>query len=192
MLLFAIISSPDENEHNSKDKRLRIESYIAKTAEGDTAALAELYEETKGAVYGFALSVLKNTHDAEDVLQDTYIRIYNSAHTYTPRGNPMAWIIEIAKNLSYTILRKNSRAEFVPQEELENAGTDDFSDTVTENLTVTDAMLTLSESERQIIALHALSGLKHREIARILDLPISTVLSKYNRSVKKLQKMLEG
>ena len=51
---------------------------------------------------------------------------------------------------------------------------------------------TLEGEERQIILLHALSGLKHREIASLMTLPLSTVLSKYSRGLKKLKKRLEG
>lgn len=192
MLYFGIISSPKENEYTQKDKNFLLESYIAKAAEGDTDALASLYEETKSAVFGFALSLLKNTHDAEDVLQDTYVRIYSYADTYKPSGNPMAWILEITKNISYMLLRKKSRENFVSEDETSDMQSEDFSKNSDIRLSVTDAMMKLSSEERQIITLHALSGLKHREIAKLLGLPLSTVLSKYSRSVKKLQNMLEG
>ncbi len=192
MLYFGIISSPKENEYTKNCKNLLLESYIAKAAEGDTDALASLYEETKSAVYGFALSILKNAHDAEDVLQDTYIRIYSYAYTYKASGKPMAWILEITKNISYMLIRKKSREDFVSEEETANMQSADFSDNSAVKLSVADAMLKLSDEERQIITLHALSGLKHREIAKLLGLPVSTVLSKYSRSVKKLQNMLEG
>ena len=57
-----------------------------------------------------------------------------------------------------------------------------------EALLLKECMTSLSEEERQIFVLHALSGLKHREIGKLLDLPLSTVLSKYNRAIKKIQK----
>lgn len=56
-----------------------------------------------------------------------------------------------------------------------------------------DACLrSLSPEECQIVVLHAVSGFKHRQIAQVLELPISTVLSKYNRALKRLRTMLEG
>ena len=54
------------------------------------------------------------------------------------------------------------------------------------------ALQILTEEERQIVTLHALSGCKHREIAEILQIPLPTVLSKYHRALKKLKKELEG
>ena len=54
------------------------------------------------------------------------------------------------------------------------------------------ALESLTDAERQIVLLHAASGLKHREIGKLLDLPLATVLSKYHRAVKKLRAQLEG
>ena len=60
-----------------------------------------------------------------------------------------------------------------------------------DKLTVEQLLNTLDENERQIVVLHAVSGLKHREIASMLNMPLATVLSKYNRAIKKLQKIFK-
>ena len=62
--------------------------------------------------------------------------------------------------------------------------------TAEDNIIISECLNTLSNSERQIIILHAVAGMKHREIARITELPVSTVLSKYSRALKKLKKIL--
>jgi RNA polymerase sigma-70 factor (ECF subfamily) len=54
------------------------------------------------------------------------------------------------------------------------------------------AMAALTDEERRVVLLHAVTGLKHREIAALLELPLATVLSKYHRAIKKLKKQLEG
>ena len=61
-----------------------------------------------------------------------------------------------------------------------------------ERVLLQQALATLGEEERRIILLHAVTGLKHREIAALLELPLSTVLSKYNRALKKMRAYLEG
>ena len=53
-------------------------------------------------------------------------------------------------------------------------------------------MAALTDEERQVVMLHAVTGLKHREIAQLLELPLATVLSKYRRALKKLNLLLEG
>lgn len=163
---------------------------IKRLATGEKEALAELYSETRAAVYGFSLSIVKNTADAEDILQDTYLKIYSSAGSYKSKGNPMAWILTITKNLSLMKLREKSRFQDLEDHEWEAAATVEAPSEDRQLLQA--AMCILSEEERQVILLHALSGMKHREIAALLDLALPTVLSKYHRALKKLRKYLEG
>lgn len=160
-------------------------------AQGDDLALERLYVLTSSAIYSYALSVTKNTDDARDVLHDTYIKAYESAHNYISRGKPMAWLLTIAKNLCYSIFRKKSRFTDVPDEDIEGRFASDNETSVEDKLMLEQMLSVLDESERQIVALHAVSGLKHREIASMLDMPLATVLSKYNRAIKKLQKIFK-
>ncbi len=171
---------------------LRQEDYILKIANGDRAALSALYQETKASVYGFALSILKNQADAEDVLQDCFIKIWSAARGYRPLGKPMAWILTITRNLSTNILRERSKTADISEEDAEKMFVAEGPAVTTENRIVLEtAMNLLSDEEQQIIMLHAVSGLKHIEISKLLSLPLSTVLSKYNRAKKKLQDNLK-
>lgn len=186
-------SSPKTTEYTDNTENVQLEEYIARAAAGDTEGIAELYIHTQSSVYGFALSILKNTADAEDVMHDTYVRIFSYAGSYKPRGNPIPWILEITKNLAFMALRKKKRSQPIQDELLHNSVSNaDFSEQVTDELSVTQAMMTLGQEERQIVTLHAVTGLKHREIAKLLDMPLATVLSKYNRSIKKMKKILGG
>ena len=165
------------------------ENLILRMADGDGAAFRELYEQTSSAVYGFALSILKNNHDAEDVMHDTFIKMYTSAVTYKPMGKPLAWILTIVRNLCYTRMRTGSVCEDIS--EYEDLVHSDEHGSVMDKIVLQEALSKLDFEERQIVVLHSLTGLKHREIAEILELPTGTVLSKYNRSIKKLKKQLE-
>ena len=166
------------------------ENLIIRMAAGDGAAFKELYEQTSSAVYGFALSILKNKHDAEDVMHDAFIKIYTAAVAYKPMGKPMAWILTIVKNLCYSKIRAGGVCEDIS--EYEDLIRSDESGMVIDKLVLQEALSTLDFEERQIVILHSLTGMKHREIAEILELPTGTVLSKYNRSLKKLKKQLDG
>lgn len=164
-----------------------LDGYLARIACGDRQALAELYNKTRSAVYGVALSICKNVQDAEDVLQDVYIRVYQTADGYTTRGKPMAWLITIARNLALMQLRKREKTVAVAPEDWQTrfAG---YADAQTEDRLVLESLLShLSDEERQIVVLHAVAGLKHRESAQLLSLPLPTVLSKYSRALKKLK-----
>ena len=80
---------------------MELSSYIVRIADKDTNALHELYEFINKNVYAYSLSILKNHDDALEVMQDTFITIYNNADKYENQDKPMAWILTITKNLSY-------------------------------------------------------------------------------------------
>lgn len=169
------------------------EGLISQIAAGSTAALAELYRQTSSAVYGFALSMVKNSHDAEDITQDTYLRIFHGAGDYKPQGKPMAWILTIVKNLALMKLRSQKALAPLDREEWNLADASDHVQTRENRIVLEAALRLLADDERQILVLRAVSGLKHREIASLLDLKLATVLSKYHRALGKMRtRLMEG
>lgn len=166
-----------------------LERYIKDIALGNKEALANLYEQTKSAIYGFSLSILRNTHEAEDVLQDVYIKVYENANIYQANGKPLAWMITITKNLALMKIRKNKNHMDV--DELKEILADNKGINEIENqLLVNTVFSYITDEERNILILHSVSGLKHREIAKMLELPLATVLSKYNRAIKKIKRKM--
>ena len=188
MLLFALVSM---SEPPCPVGSLE-ESLLLEMGRGSQEALAGLYQATSAAVYGFALSIVKNVQDAEDIMQDVYLQAYAAAATYRPQGKPMAWLLTIARNLALGRLRTAARIQDLSEGQWSAFSIE--SDTLTaDDRTVLGAALgRLSDEERHIVVLHAVCGLKHREIAQFLDLALPTVLSKYHRSLKKLKTILEG
>lgn len=165
-----------------------IEKIISEIKNGSIEALSELYISTKETVYGFALSILKNSQEAEDVLQEVYIRIHKSADLYEPTGKPVAWILTITKNLAYMKIRQNKN--HVDINELENHLIVNLNENIENRLFIKTVFSYISDEERNILTLHSISGFKHREIAKILSMPLATVLSKYNRAIKKIKKRM--
>lgn len=186
----AVIYKMQVNEPADKDPKL-LDEYIAATAEGDMEAFAQLYKATSSAVYAYAFSVLKNSHDAEDVLHDSYLNLYSAADSYESSGKPMAWLMTIAKNLCLRTLQQRRRSSQLPQEDWEPYLESKSELSADDRLTVSACMRQLQEQERKILILHAIAGFKHREIAEFLDIPLATVLSKYARASKKLKIILE-
>lgn len=165
-----------------------LDNLLLNVAKGDLSAMEELYNQTKTGVYSFALSFLKNPEDAKDVLHNTYLSIWVSAHMYETVGKPMAWIITIAKNHCYKALRDRKWKE---ENEKENEpATEDFAKDRDIKSTIWQYLNELGDDERRIIVLHAVAGFKHREIADILNIHLSTELSKYRRGIKKLKNSL--
>ncbi len=164
---------------------------ILEIAKGNMEAFHSLYDLTAEGVYGFALSILKNRHDAEDVLQETFLSVHSNAATYTPQGKPMAWILTIARNLSLNKLKSHSKAtELGDNADYDGPKFSDISN-LEHKLVLTTAFKILSDEERQILMLHAVGGMKFREISDVLSQRLNTVLSKYHRAIKKMKQQLE-
>lgn len=177
-------------EFPTKSDAAMLDDYIAQIAQGNTAALAQLYHKTSASVYGFALSILKSTHDAQDVLQDLYISVHTSAASYRSSGKPMAWILTITRNLCLIKIRERKKTADAPPQDWERYFDERETITPEDKQVLTQCMTRLTDEERQIVVLHAVAGFKHREIAQIMDLLLPTVLSKYNRALKKLKEEL--
>ncbi len=169
-----------------------LDDLIVSVGGGDREAFAELYGRTRAAVYAMALSYLKSAEDAEDAAQDTFVRIYDAAGGYVPKGSPMAWILTITRNLSLMRMRRRMREGELSPEEWDAIPEGASGVTSEDRIVLGEAMQALTDDERRIVLLHASSGLKHRETAKLLELPLSTVLSKYNRAIKKLRVALKG
>lgn len=186
MLVFAAVAKPGATETISIDERL-----FARIAAGSQPAFQELYERAGSPVFSYALSLLRSRCDAEDAMQDTFLKIRAAAHLYQPRGKPMAWILTITRNICLMKFRQQARvAPNDPQDLREEPGLS-LVENQEDRMVLKAAFAVLSQEERQIVMLHAVSGLKHREISEALELPLSTVLSKYNRGLKKLRRQLE-
>lgn len=168
-----------------------LDECIAKIANKSAEALSDLYRETSTAVFAYALSILKNRHDAEDILHDCYIQIYQSAWQYSSRGKPMAWIFTITRNLCMHKFRRDSKVIDLPSDDWEAYLESKEGMSVEEKLIVRKCMSSLPTEDLQIVLLHAVAGYKLREIAEMLGISLSTVLSKHSRSIKKLKQSLE-
>ena len=166
-----------------------IEKLISRMASGDKEALVAFYQATKGPVYALAMSVLGERHGAEDIMQETYIKAYGAAVSYEPRGNPMAWLLTIARNLALMRIRSQKGRDGELDENLSGPG---FETGSALRLTLKGALDTLGEEERQVVVLHAVAGFTHKEAAAMLNMPLSTALSKYHRALAKLRKHLGG
>ena len=88
------------SEYAPAEERHRLQRMLLRVAEGEREALAELYRHTRAAVYGLALSYLKNAHDAQDLTQDVYVQVWDCAQQYRPTGSPMGWLLAVCSSTS--------------------------------------------------------------------------------------------
>ena len=127
-----------------------------------------------------------NRHDAEEAAQDCFVKAYAGAGTYRPQGKPMAWLIAITRNICLDRLRERAKHAHAPMEDWESY-VEQAAVSSEDRLVLEQCMNALDDAERQIVVLHAVGGMKHRETARLMGMTLTAVLSKYSRAIKKLK-----
>ncbi len=163
---------------------------ISEIAEGRKEALSDIYDCMGKQIYFIAYSILKNHHDAEDVLQEVLLNIVKESRAYEKGSNARAWILSIARNLALKSGR--DRKTYIPSDILaDDARYADDDGEFLSQLTMFDALKTLSEEESGIVLLHIESGLKFREIGEMLEIKTATAQKKYRRALAKLKKYYE-
>lgn len=174
---------------NQKQNRVQIEETLfSQIQQGDNAAFEKLYYLTYKPLYAFILSLTLNKEDAEDIMQETYIKIRGSCHLYKSQGNPMAWIMKIAKNIFLMKIRQEKNKETVEFDECRDMLALNQISSTEDRLLLEHLFQYISEIDRNIIILHIVAGMKHKEIAQMLQMPVGTVLSRYHRAMKTLKR----
>lgn len=168
-----------------------LDTLLLRTGRGDREAFARLYGLSRGAVYGLALALLHDAQEAQDVSQDVFVKVWESAPSYRPQGTPMAWLLTVARNTARMRLRQGGRQVLLDEESWNAIPAGEPGVSAEDRLLLQEGLGRLGEEERYILLLHA-GGLKHREIAALLELPLATVLSQYRRGLKKLKRAMEG
>lgn len=164
------------------------DNLILSVARGDMKALETLYNAMYREIYGYLLSMLGNEQTAEDLAQDTFLRVYKYAPKFVPAGCGKSWVYKIAGRLALTHFRNNGGGYAELSEHM--ASEVNAEERALNSQILAEAMQKISEEERQIISLHAISGFTLGEIARILDKPLGTVKWKHAEAIKKLRNIL--
>ncbi len=179
------------------------EKLIKKMAKGDRDAFAELVELYKDKVYQVSYRMLGNAQEAEDVAQETFLRVYANIGNYDPSYKFSTWIYRIATNLCIDHLRKRKQVYSLDKQVEGTDGLDwhdrlaDQSPNPEETLLtgelqgqVQQAIESLTPKYRSIITLRYIEDLSLNEISEVLKLPVSTIKTRIHRGREALRKKL--
>jgi len=153
------------------------------------------------SLYGTALRLTRRAADAEDLVQDTYLKAFRSAHQFAPGTNLKAWLFTILHNTYRNARRHDGRSPVeVDSEAVERASGDAGGDQSPEQIltrATLDADLqaaldTLPEAFRQAVWLRDVEELSYAEMAGVLDVPIGTVMSRISRGRRALLKQVQA
>ncbi len=178
------------------------EQLIARFQQGDAYAYDLLVKRYKDPLMNYIYRFVGDRTDAEDILQETFLRLYKNKHYYREIARFSTWIYTIAGNLAKTELRKRRRRSFFSinnymstDKDFElpdkNITPDRYTDSVITDDEIHKAINKLSPKFRQVILLRDIQGFSYEEIAHIVNIPLGTVKSRVNRARLRLQKDLK-
>jgi RNA polymerase sigma-70 factor (ECF subfamily) len=161
---------------------------------GCLAAYERLYNAHGARMKSIALNLLGNTADAEDAVQETFLKIYRSVDRFKGESAFTTWIYRILVNASYDLMRKRQRRNPEVQEAELEPGTLELSAASPADhllrLTLENSLKKLSDRTRTVFLLFEVEGFKHREIAEILNIPEGTSKNLLFEAKKELQRLL--
>lgn len=160
----------------------------------DEDALAELYALLGGHVYALALRLLESREEAEEVLQDTFVRVFDRAHQYDAKlGSPRAFVYTVARNEALSRLRaRKARPRRSADDEEELALLSSPAPDLTTRALVQGALERLPERDRRLLEATFFQGFSHGEVAANTGLPLGTVKTRIRRALQQLRRLLEG
>jgi len=189
--------SPEKRESRPSDEEL-----IERFQGGDLYAFDLIVKNYKEQLLSFVYRFLGNQEEAEDVVQETFLRVFRNRSAYRRVAKFSTWIYTIAGNLARTELRRRRRRRFFSISDMGLQGKDyEISDEVFNPESRTDGAIKeeiiqaeiarLSPKFREVIILRDVQELSYEEISKILRIPIGTVKSRVNRARLRLQKRLQ-
>lgn len=179
------------------------EQLMASIQERAPEALAALYDRYSGILKSLIMGVIHNDAEADDLLQEIYMEIWNqAAHYSVQKGKPLGWIVTLTRRRSIDRLRKKqayARAEERLQLETEqqpeawvnNSTEDDIEMSDTRRLLL-GVLKNLPPAQREAIELAFYSGLSQREIAAKTGIPLGTIKTRLELGLKKISEALKG
>ena len=162
---------------------------ISQICKKDKDGLRAIYEDYHPMIYSTVWGIVRNREDAEDVTSEFFIRLWNIADTYRPGRGHRAWMLTIARNMALDLVRRQRREE--PVEEVPETAAEQkaFDESIVTAVSLSQAIQTLKDEEREIVNLKIMGELTFREIARMLGKPQGTVAWCYRTAIAKLREV---
>jgi RNA polymerase sigma-70 factor (ECF subfamily) len=174
-----------------------ISDLIGRVALGDRGAFARLYEATSAKLFGICLRVLKDRTDAEDVLQETYVKIWNNAGRYRTTGySPITWLVTIARNQAIDRLRarRPETDELAAAEEVADGAATPEQRVLQggESSKLRQCLEKLAPDRASAVKAAYIEGHSYQELAERMGQPINTIRTWLRRSLASLRECLSS
>ena len=175
---------------------------LRRVAKRDQLAVGELYDKHSGYLYTFVLRILREVTEAEDTLQEIFLRVWDKAESYNESlGSPIVWMTRIARNLAIDKLRsKLGQARKIEEDidlhaelssEEQTSSPEHFAVLSQQQEFVAQAMMSLPKDQRILIEYAYFQGYTQSELAEHFHLPLGTVKTRIRASMAELRRQLE-
>ena len=177
------------------------EELIERFQNGDVYAFEQIVKRYKNRLLNFAYRFLGNIGDSEDIVQETFLRIFRKRNAYRNIAKFSTWIYTITGNLAKTELRRRKKRKLFSISSLgydekdyelpdHRRGPEEKADSVVKEEIIQKAIDVLSPKFKEVVILRDIQELSYEEISKILKIPLGTVKSRVNRARLKLQEIL--
>lgn len=179
------------------DSSRLLEDLVGRSGSGDRAAFGRLYEATSAKLFGIIVRICRDRGLAEDVLQETYVKIWRSAASYDPSvARPVSWMAAIARNSAIDQIRRKAEPRPAADDnELQamlnvaaRPGGPDFADAET----LRRCLATLDSEHRRCILLAYYDGFSREELATEFERPVGTIKTWLHRALASLKSCMEA
>ncbi len=178
------------------------EDMIMRARQGDSEALAQLYRSYRDNVYRICLRMVRNPSDAEDLVQETFLRVIKKIHTFRGDSQFTTWLYRVTKNVALMQLRKpkfatldfdeaRDRDEFL--ESINRAGSQPDADAqATDGVLLETAIQQLPSGYGKVLVLHDVLGYRHTEISKMTGITANNSKSRLCRARRMLRGVLQS
>lgn len=180
---------------NQPTKIIPEEELVARLRSQDSSAVSVLYDMYSPALFGVVLQIVKEEETAEDVLQEAFVKIWNSFQSYDDsKGRLFTWMINVCRNLAIDKIRSkqyrvSQKTKEIPASPRAIYGSGSFKP---EHIGIREITEKLNPEQKQIIDLMYFEGLTQSEIAEEFNIPLGTVKTRARSAIKTLGKLFKG
>jgi RNA polymerase sigma-70 factor, ECF subfamily len=166
---------------------------VGAVAKGDKAAFERLYGATRAKLYGVLLRILGRPELAEEVMQETYLKVWKMADKFDPElASPITWMVAMARNRAIDIVRKRAEVSIEEEPEAQNVASDAPAPLARREMTeelkrLLSCLGKLDPEKQRIVLLAYYSGWSREQLSTKLDIPVNTIKTWLRRSLLEIR-----
>lgn len=173
--------------------QIEIDQLVLRLKAGEHAAVSELYDRYSDALYGLSYKIVKSEEAAQDVLQDSFVKVWKKIHAYSSeKGSFFTWMLNITRNTAIDYLRKQKKMTSAPIRDIENDVDISGEQLNISTIGLRELVDNLEADHKILVEYLYFKGYTQQEVSDELGIPLGTVKTRIRTAVKELQKIFSS